>query len=106
MALAGLVWLAVLFAIAWLQLPPPPTPQLGRVPVPDAVAARRGACSGLLVAADQRVCGGSAGWRRAGRAGAGCEERVERVADEAVVGPVERELAAHTALCGAIARLS
>jgi hypothetical protein len=33
-------------------------------------------------------------------------ERVERVADEAVVAPVEHELAAHTSLCRAIARLS
>jgi hypothetical protein len=33
-------------------------------------------------------------------------ERVERVADDAVIQPVEQELAAHTSLCRAIARLS
>ncbi len=104
-ALAGFVWLAVLFAVAWLQLPPPPTAHWGRVPLPTLFLLG-GVVLGLLVSRISAGAASSAGWRRAERARRRVRERVERVADEAVVGPVEQELAAHTSLCGAIARLS
>ena len=104
-ALAGFVWLAVLFAVAWLQLPPPPTAHWGRVPLPTLFLLG-GVVLGLLVSRISAGAASSAGWRRAERARRRVRERVERVADEAVVGPVEQELAAHTSLCRAIARLS
>jgi GTP-binding protein EngB required for normal cell division len=100
----GVVWLAALFAVGWLQLPPPPTPHLGVVPLPTLLLAA-GVVLGLLVAL-------FAGW--AARAGAArsavrvrrrLEERVRAVAADAVVTPVERELAAHTELCAAVVRL-
>jgi hypothetical protein len=56
-----------------------------------------------------RISAGAAAtgaWRRADRARRRVRERVETVATEAVVAPVERELAAHTSLCQAIARLT
>jgi hypothetical protein len=61
---------------------------------------------GLLVSRISAGAASSAGWRRAERARRRVRERVEHVADDAVVSPVEDELAAHTSLCRAIARLS
>jgi hypothetical protein len=40
--------------------------------------------------------------RRARRAGRALREQVETVAEELVVGPVERELDAHTRICAAV----
>jgi GTP-binding protein EngB required for normal cell division len=103
-ALAGLVWLAALFAVAWLQLPPPPTWHWGPVPVPTLLLVG-GVVLGLLVSRISAGAAATGAWRRADRARRRVRERVEAVADEAVVGPVERELAAHTSLCAAIGRL-
>lgn len=35
--IAGVAWLSALFVVAWLQLPDPPTPQLGSVPWPTVL---------------------------------------------------------------------
>ena len=70
----------------------------------DAAAHRRGA--GWATAGVARRALARAGGRRAGaRARGAVQERVERVADEAVVAPVESELAAHVSLCAAVRRL-
>ncbi len=103
-ALVGLVWLAVLFGIAWLQLPPPPTPHLGAVPLPTVLLIG-GALLGLLLALLSRALARAGGRRAGARARGAVQERVERVADEAVVAPVESELAAHVSLCAAVRRL-
>jgi hypothetical protein len=104
-ALAGLAWLAALFVVAWLQLPPPPTAHWGPIPVPTLLLVG-GVVLGLLVSRISAGAAATGAWRRADRARRRVRERVERVADEAVIGPVERELAAHRSLCRAIARLS
>jgi predicted GTPase len=104
-ALAGFVWLAGLFVVAWLQLPPPPTPHWGRVPVPTLLLVG-GVVLGLLVSRISAGAASSGAWRRAERARRRVRERVEHVAGDAVVAPVEQELAARTSLCRAIARLS
>jgi hypothetical protein len=105
LALAGLVWLAALFVIAWLQLPPPPTPDWGPIPLPTLLLVG-GVVLGLLVSRISAGAAATGAWRRAERARRRVRERVEQVAAEAVVTPVERELAAHTSVCRAIARLS
>jgi type VI protein secretion system component VasK len=104
-ALAGLLWLAALFVVAWLQLPPPPTADWGPVPVPTLLLVG-GVVLGLLVSRISAGAAATGAWRRAERARRRIRERVEQVADEAVVTPVERELAAHTSLCRAVARLT
>ncbi len=104
-ALAGLVWLAALFVVAWLQLPPPPTADWGPIPVPTLLLVG-GVVLGLLVSRISAGAAATGAWRRAERARRRIRERVEQIADEAVVTPVERELAAHTSLCRAVARLT
>jgi 50S ribosome-binding GTPase len=103
--LAGLLWLAALFVVAWLQLPRPPTPEIGVVPLPT-VLLLAGIVAGLLVAAVSRWMARVGARRSAVRARRRLEDRVRTVAADAVVGPVQRELAAHTELCSAIARVA
>jgi GTP-binding protein EngB required for normal cell division len=104
-ALAGLLWLAVLFGISWLQLPPPPTAHWGPIPLPTLLLVG-GVVLGLLVSRISAGAAATGAHRRAERARRRVRDRVEQVAEEAVVTPVERELAAHTAVCRALARLS
>ncbi len=104
-ALVGLVWLAALFVVAWLQLPPPPTWHWGPVPVPTLLLVG-GVVLGLLVSRISAGAAATGAWRRADRARRRVRERVEQVAADAVVAPVEQELAAHTTLCRALARLT
>jgi GTP-binding protein EngB required for normal cell division len=103
--LVGLLWLAALFVVAWLQLPRPPTPEIGVVPLPT-VLLLGGIVAGLLL-------GLLSGWaarvgarRSVVRARRRLEERVRAVADDAVLVPVQQELAAYTDLCSAIVRIS
>ncbi len=99
-------WVVVaLFVVAWLQLPPPPTAHWGPVPLPTLLLVG-GVVLGLLVSRISAGAAATGAWRRAERARRRVRERVEGVAAEAVIGPVERELAAHTSLCRAIARLA
>jgi hypothetical protein len=101
----GVLWLAALFGVAWLQLPPPPVPHWGPVPVPTLLLTG-GVVAGLLVAVVSRSCARVGARRRAATARRRLAERVERVAEEAVVAPVEAELTAHTRLCRAVQRLA
>jgi phage shock protein PspC (stress-responsive transcriptional regulator) len=103
--LAGFLWLAALFLVAWLQLPPPPTAHWGAVPLPTLLLVGA-VVLGLLVSRISAGAAATGAWRRAERARRRVRERVESVADDAVIRPVEQELAAHTSLCRAIARLS
>jgi GTPase Era involved in 16S rRNA processing len=103
--LTGLLWLGALFVLAWLQLPRPPTPEIGVVPLPT-VLLLGGIVGGLLVALLSRWMSGMGARRSAARARRRIQERVAAVADEAVVGPVQRELSAHGELCAVIARVA
>jgi GTPase Era involved in 16S rRNA processing len=103
--LVGLLWLGALFVVAWLQLPRPPTPEIGVVPLPT-VLLLGGIFAGLLVALLSRWMAGVGARRSAARARRRLEERVRAVAGEAVIGPVQQELSAHTELCSAIARVA
>jgi GTP-binding protein EngB required for normal cell division len=103
-AVAGLLWLAALFAIDWLRLPPPPLPRWGELPVPTVLLAAGVVLGVLLALVGDRLA--AVGARRAAaRARRRLAERVATVAEDAVVAPVERELAAHRELCAAVARL-
>ena len=104
-AVAGLLWLLGLLALDWLRFPEPPLPHVGRVPLPTLLLIG-GALAGLLLALLARRLAAAGGRRRARVARRRVRERVERLADERVLAPVDEELAVHERLCEAIARLS
>jgi 50S ribosome-binding GTPase len=100
-AIVGLLWLCGLFAVAWLQLPDPPLPHLGVLPVPTVMLAA-GLLLGLLLALISRFFARVGGRRSARRARRKLAERVDQLAQDVVIEPVERELAAHTRMCRAL----
>jgi hypothetical protein len=103
-ALSGLLWLLALFAVAWLQLPDPPLPHWGPLPVPTILLAA-GLVLGALLAAVSNGFARVGARRRARQVRRRLDERVQQLADEVVVKPVERELAAHAALGHALSRV-
>ena len=104
-AVAGLVWLLVLLGLAWLQFPDPPLPHVGRVPVPTVLLVG-GALAGMLLALLARRLA-AVGARRRGRAARRrLRRRVEEVAEQRVLAPVEEELSVHGRLCAAVGRLT
>jgi GTP-binding protein EngB required for normal cell division len=103
-AIAGLLWLAALFAVAWLQLPDPPLPHWGPVPVPTILLGA-GLALGLLVALISRPFAKVGAGRSARRARRALAERVDKLAQDVVIEPVERELAVHAQLVQALARV-
>ncbi len=104
LAATGLVWLVALFVVAWLQLPDPPLPRVGRFPVPTLLLVL-GLLAGFLLA---RLCAPFArtgARRRARRARRRLAERVDALAVDVVLAPVEVELAARSQFCSALARM-
>jgi len=75
------------------------------VPLPT-VLLLGGIVAGLLFALLSRWMAAAGARRSAARARRRLEERVRAVAEDAVIGPVEGELSAHTELCSAIARVA
>lgn len=103
-ATAGLVWLVALFVVAWLQLPDPPLPHWGPVPVPTLLLVA-GLVSGFLLA---QICGMFArvGARRLSQqARRRLEKRIDQLAADNVLEPVERELAARRQFRTEMARM-
>ena len=100
-AVAGLLWLLGLLALDWLRFREPPLPHVGRVPLPTLLLVGRRAGRAAAGAAGPpagrgRRPGGGPGWP-----GGGSGDRVERVAEERVLAPIEAELArARAAVCG------
>ncbi|MFL6127720.1 MAG: GTPase [Mycobacteriales bacterium] len=104
-AVAGLLWLLGLFALDWLRFPQPPLPHVGRVPLPTLLLVG-GALAGLLLALLARRLAAVGARRRAAVARRRVRDRVERVAEERVLAPIEAELTAHSRLCAAVGRLA
>ena len=88
----GLVWLLVIGVVAWFGLPDLPTPKIGEVPVPTALALG-GAVLGILLAAVARRANGVAARRRAAVARRSLTALTTEVARDLVVNPVNAELA-------------
>jgi hypothetical protein len=103
-AVSGLVWLLGLFVVGWLQLPDPPTADLGRVPLPTVLLVG-GALAGLLLALLSRRIAAVGGRRRGRAARRRIRRRVEELAQTRVLAPVEEELSVHGRLCAAVGRL-
>lgn len=96
-AAVGAIWLTVLFALAWLQVPDPPTPEWQGWPVPTLLFGT-GIILGLLVAVIARRVAGLSARRAARRARAAAIDNVEQVAHELVVEPIQAELVGRAAL--------
>lgn len=100
----GLAWLLVVGVVAWFGLPDLPTPELGSIPVPTALALG-GAAVGLLVAALARWAAAVGGRRRAAQARRELRSRVDEVARNLVVEALDAELAAMAELGDLVRRL-
>ena len=86
LALAGILWLALLAGLGYLQLDDAfPTPEVRGLPVPTALLAG-GLLAGLLVAFLARLLNGAGARRRARRARRALDERVAAVAERARAG--------------------
>jgi GTP-binding protein EngB required for normal cell division len=94
----GILWLLVLAAFGYLRVDDViPTPELGGIPIPTGLLVG-GALAGLLLAALARLVNGGGARRRARAAARTLRPQIEEVAQELVIGPVERELEAHERL--------
>lgn len=95
-ALAGALWLTVLFVLTYLQVPDPDPPRLAGFPVPT-VLLLGGVLAGVLLAL---VCGllvGLTARSRARSADRRLRDGIAAVTEEVVVAPVRAELAAYAA---------
>ncbi len=78
-------------------------PEVWGIPVP-AVLFLGGVLAGMLLALLARLANGAGARRRARKAKRSLRARVEAVAADLVIGPVEEELAVHEQLYDALAR--
>lgn len=91
LAVAGLLWLAVLFVLLWFRIPEPPTPEWRSLPVPTLLLAG-GVAAGLLLAFVARRFARSSARRAARRARREASENVRTLTDRLVVQPIRDEL--------------
>lgn len=103
-AVAGALWLLGLYGLSVLRLPEPEPPQVGLLPLPT-VLLLGGVAAGLLLALLARALAVLGARRRRRKAEARLRESVADVAEALVLAPVRAELAAYTALRGAVAAL-
>ncbi len=97
--IVGLLWLLALVLLAWLQLDDVvPLPEVRGIPVPTLLLLG-GVAAGLVLAFVVRLVNGAAARRRARAAERSLRARVDEVAEELVLGPVQAELDAHRRLC-------
>ncbi len=91
---AGLGWLAALFAVDWFRLPQPPTYDVHGVALPTLLAAG-GVAGGLLVALVGRLGARSGGRRRARAVRALLRERLADAGSSAILGPLRAEVVSY-----------
>jgi GTP-binding protein EngB required for normal cell division len=100
---AGFLWLLALAIFGYLRVDDViPTPELGGIPVPTGLLVG-GALAGIVLAVLARVVNGGGARRRSRAAARALRRQVEEVAQELVIGPVERELEAHERLRSSLA---
>lgn len=101
-AVAGLLWLTALWGFSYLRLPEPPTPKLGAVPWPTLLLVG-GVLLGWLVAMVSRQIAKAGAGRRGRAARRRLQERVQQLAESAVLDPLSAELSAYGELCRHVA---
>ncbi|GAA3693305.1 50S ribosome-binding GTPase [Microlunatus aurantiacus] len=102
---AGLLWLAAAFVLAYLQLPPLPPVTWGRLPAPT-VLVLGGVLAGLLLGGLSRIGVVVGASRRERAARAALRRSVTVVTDELVVQPVRGELDRYARARAALSRAS
>lgn len=102
-ALAGLLWLAGLFAWSYLQLGDAPVPHVGRLPVPTLLFVV-GVFGGMLLALLARRLAGLGGRRRARTARRRLGEQIGHTAELTVIASVAAVLLAYGRFCDAVRR--
>lgn len=102
--LVGLLWLMLLAVLAWLQLPEPPTPDVGALPWPTLLALGGGLLLLVFGVLRRRLVAAGARRHRA-RMLARLRAAVAEAADEQVLVPLQAELAAHRDLADALGRV-
>lgn len=100
----GLLWLLVIFVVAWLNLPDLPSVDVGRLPLPTLLALG-GAAAGLLVAAMARWATGAGARRRSGVARRRLNAAATEVGRELIIAPLDAELATLSRLHELVRRL-
>jgi hypothetical protein len=98
-AIAGLLWLAVLYALGAVQLPRPETPSIGIVPLP-LVMLVLGLLLGIMLGALSRAWAKAGARHRRTVIGKRLSEAVAAVTDERVIRPVGEVLERHRATRG------
>lgn len=99
--IAGFVWLSLLFAFQWFQIPEPATPEVRSVPLPTLLffgGLLLGFLSAVLFGLLARI--GAARIRSRVRRSIALE--VDGVAQRHVIEPIERELEVFRELCNAV----
>ncbi len=97
----GAVWLLVLAGFGYLKLPEPPTPDVGRFPLPTLLLLG-GLAAGLLLAGIARLVARSASRRRAAAARRRLLVEIESVAEDRVLAPLRQELDDIAELCASL----
>jgi GTP-binding protein EngB required for normal cell division len=98
----GVLWLLLLAVLGYLRIEDViPVPELGGVPIPTWLLLG-GALAGIVLAFLARLVNGVGAWRRSRAAARSLRRRVEEVAQELVISPVEAELDAHRRFCAAV----
>ena len=98
----GFVWLGVLFALEWFQIPNPPTPEIRGIPWPTLLffgGLLLGVLTAFLFGLFARM--GAARVRK--RARSSIERGLQEVAEQRVITPLEEELEVRAQLCAAVA---
>jgi GTP-binding protein EngB required for normal cell division len=103
-AILGFLWLAVLFALEWFQIPRPPTPEIENIPWPT-LALVGGLLAGFLLSVVFQQLARLGAKRRSSRATRAIRQSVAEVADRSVVSPIERELEEFGEFCAALKKL-
>jgi GTP-binding protein EngB required for normal cell division len=88
----GLVWLAVIFVVAWLGLPELPTVKVTSALSLPTVLAVGGALAGVVIAVLGRIVASIGAARREAKAREALTGATENLADTTVVEPLRREL--------------
>jgi len=94
-AAAGLIWLLVLMALGWLQLPTGDTPDLGPLPYPFLFLAG-GLLAGFLTSLLTRALARAGARRRKRLVAARLRHSVAQVAQDRLVAPVQEVLDRHS----------
>jgi GTP-binding protein EngB required for normal cell division len=102
-AIAGAVWLTVLFFFDWMRFPSLPLPRVKRLPLPTLLLLG-GILAGFVVAFLSRQFAGVGARRRKRSARRRLRAEIEELADARIVAPINDELAAYRSFCAALGR--